>query len=160
MRLGIDTFSLRWQDWDAFQVLDYAARLGLDTVHFSERRFLASLSDDYLRSLKGRSDDLGVAIEIGMLSFDRHARLFNPELGTGEQQLVDMARAASAVGSPIVRCLLGSAKDRVGPVRWDDHLAECARTLRAAAPAARDLGIKLRSRTMAGSICSRASCAH
>ena len=142
MRLGIDTFSLRWQDWDAFQVLDYAARLGLDNVHYSERRFLASLSEEYLRSLKGRADELGVAIEIGMLSFDRHARLFNPELGTGEQQLIDMARAASVVGSPIVRCLLGSAEDRLGPVPFRDHLAECVRTLEAAAPVARDLGVK------------------
>lgn len=142
MRLGIDTFSLRWQDWDAFQVLDYAAELGLDCVHFSERRFLTSLSAEYLRALKRRADELGLAIELGMMSFDRHARLFNPALGSGEQQLVDMARAAGAVGSPIVRCLLGSAEDRVGPVPFGEHLAECARTLRAAAPVARDLGIR------------------
>ena len=51
-----------------------------------------------------------------MMSFDQYARLFNPALGTGEQQLVDLARAASVVGSPIVRCLLGSAEDRDGPI--------------------------------------------
>ena len=28
--LGIDSFSLRWQGWDAFQFLDHAAELGLD----------------------------------------------------------------------------------------------------------------------------------
>ncbi len=142
MRLGIDTFSLRWQNWDAFRVLDYAATLDLESVHYSERRFLASLSEAYLRSLKRRADDLGVTIELGMMSFDRHARLFDPALGTGERQLIDMARAASVVGSPIVRCLLGSAEDRVGPVPFRDHLAECVRTLRAASPVARDLGVK------------------
>ncbi len=35
MRLGIDSYSLRWQGWDAFQLLEYSARLGLDNVHFS-----------------------------------------------------------------------------------------------------------------------------
>ncbi|MGN6359432.1 MAG: sugar phosphate isomerase/epimerase family protein [Thermomicrobiales bacterium] len=142
MRLGIDTFSLRWQGWDAFQLLDYAASLGLENVHFSERGNLASLDEGYLRALKRHADDLSLTIELGMLSFDKHARLFNPALGTGEQQLMDMARAASVVGSPIVRCVLGSAEDRLGPVRFADHLAECARTLQAAAPVARDLRIK------------------
>lgn len=142
MRLGIDTFSLRWQGWDAFRFLEFAAGIGLENVHFSERGNLASLDEDYLRALKRRAATLGLTIELGMLSFDQHARLFNPALGTGEQQLGDMARAASVVGSPIVRCVLGSAEDRVGPVPWQEHLAECVRTLRAAAPVARDLGVK------------------
>lgn len=142
MRLGVDTYSLRWQDWDAFQHLEYAAKLGLDNVHFSERRFLASLSDDYLGSLKRRADGLGLTIEVGMMSFDKHARSFNQELGSGEQQLIDMARAAKTVGSPIVRCLLGSAEDRIGPVPFTEHVEESIRTLKAAGPVARDLGVK------------------
>ncbi len=142
MRLGIDTFSLRWQAWDAFQTLDYAASLGLTCVHFSEQRFLASLSEEYLRTLKRHADELGISIELGMMSFDKYAGLFNPALGTGEQQLADMARAAHVVGSPIVRCLLGNADDRLGAVPFAAHLAECVRTLKAAAPVARDLGIR------------------
>lgn len=46
MRLGIDMFSLRWQGWDAFQFLEYAAGTGLENVHFSERGNLASLDED------------------------------------------------------------------------------------------------------------------
>ena len=107
MKLGIDSFSLRWQGWDAFQILDYAARLGLDNVHFSERRHLATLDTDYLTSLKRRAAELDLTIEIGMLSFDKFAAAFDAELGSGEQQLIDMARAAAIVGSPIVRCVLG-----------------------------------------------------
>ena len=56
MRLGLDTYSLRWQGWDAFQLLDYAASLGLDNVQFSERGTLASLDVSYLESLKRRRD--------------------------------------------------------------------------------------------------------
>src|SRR5919201_1568728 len=100
-RLGLDSYSLRSQGWDAFQLLEYAAGMGLDNVHFSERRFLGSLSDDYLAALRRRAEELGVTIEVGMMSFDRHARLFDARLGSGEQQLGAMARAARAVGSPI-----------------------------------------------------------
>jgi 3-oxoisoapionate decarboxylase len=142
MRLGIDSFSLRWQGWDAFRMLEYAAELGLDNVHFSERRFLGSLDDDHLTALRRRADELGVTIEVGMMSFDKHAQLFDAVLGSGEQQLADMVRAAKVVGSPIVRCLLGSAQDRLGPVPFEQHVAECARTLKAAAPVARELGVK------------------
>src|SRR5688500_6205482 len=97
VKLGMDTFSLRWQGWDAFQFLDYAARLGLDNVHFSERGFLASLDKNYLQALKQRANELRLTIEIGMTSFDRYSRHFNPALGSGEQQLIDMAQAAQHV---------------------------------------------------------------
>ena len=142
MRLGVDSFSLRWQGWDAFRMLEYAAELDLDNVHFSERRFLGSLDDDHLTALRRRADELGVTIEVGMMSFDKHAQLFDAVLGSGEQQLADMVRAAKVVGSPIVRCLLGSAPDRLGPVPFEQHVAECVRTLKAAAPVARELGVK------------------
>jgi 3-oxoisoapionate decarboxylase len=142
VKLGMDTFSLRWQGWDAFQFLDYAATLGLDNVHFSERGFLASLDKNYLQLLKQRAEELRLTIEIGMTSFDKYSRHFNPALGSGEQQLIDMARAAQHVGSPIVRCLLGGWADRLGPIPFEQHVEECIRALKAAAPVARDLGIK------------------
>ncbi len=143
MRLGIDSYSLRWQGWDAFQLLEYAAGLDLDNVHFSERRSFASLDPDYLTSLKRRADELGLTIEVGMGSFDRFAASFRPDLGSGEEQLAQMLRAARIVGSPVVRCFLGSQEDRRGPLPFAQHLDECVRTLRAVAPLARDLGIKI-----------------
>ncbi|HEX5414339.1 MAG TPA: sugar phosphate isomerase/epimerase family protein [Chloroflexota bacterium] len=143
MRLGIDSYSLRWQGWDAFQLLEYSAKLGLDNVHFSERRNFASLEEDYLVSLKSRADALGLAVEVGMGSFDRLSTSFQPQHGTGEGQLGQMLRAAEIVGSPVVRCFLGSQNDRLGDVSIQQHLDECARTLKAVAPLARDLGIKV-----------------
>lgn len=143
MRLGVDSYSLRWQGWDAFQLLEYAAGLGLDNVHFSERRNFASLDEDYLRHLKARADELGLAIEVGMGSFDRYSSSFRSEHGSGEQQLSDMLRAAKVVDSPVVRCFLGTQTDRLGAVPFSQHLEECVRTLWAVAPLARELGVKI-----------------
>jgi 3-oxoisoapionate decarboxylase len=143
MRLGLDTYSLRWQGWDAFKFLDYAASLGLDNVQFSERATLASLDQPYLASLKRRADDLGLSIELGMLSFDRFSSYFRAQYGSGEQQLADVVRAAPVVGSPIVRCLLGEQSDRIGVVPFEQHVDEFMRVLRLVAPLAKDLGVKI-----------------
>jgi len=143
MKLGVDVYSLRWQGWDAFEHLEYAAELGLDNVHFSERGYLASLEEEYLLSLKRRADALGLQIEVGMGSFDRYSSAFRPEDGTGEEQLSTMLRVAAVVRSPVVRCLLGSQAERLGPLPIGQHIEECVRTLKAVAPLARDLGVKL-----------------
>ncbi len=143
MLLGIDSFSLRWQGWDAFQLMEYAATLKLENVHFSERGNLESLERPYLESVRRRADELGLRIEIGMRSFERHSTTFDPSLGTGAEQLGDMLRAAAVLGSPIVRCFLGMQADRMGNVPFDQHIAEATRTLRAATPLAEELGITI-----------------
>lgn len=143
MLLGVDSFSLRWQGWDAFQLMEYAAGIGLQNVHFSERNNLESLEPSYLQSVRNRADELGLRIEIGMRSFDRHSTTFEPELGSGEEQLSAMLRAAQVIGSPIVRCFLGMQNDRLGGVPIQEHIAESIRTLRAVVPLAEDLGIAI-----------------
>jgi 3-oxoisoapionate decarboxylase len=143
MRLGVDSYSLRWQGWDALQLMEYAAQQGLDNVHFSERGNLASLDPDYLRLLVRRAEALSLQLELGMGSFDRFSRSFRAADGTGEEQLTAMLQAASAVGSPVVRCFLGTQEDRLGPVPVAQHIAECVRVLRAVGPLARRLGLKV-----------------
>ncbi|HEV7215659.1 MAG TPA: sugar phosphate isomerase/epimerase [Chloroflexota bacterium] len=143
MRLGIDSYSLKDQGWDAFQMLDYSASMGLDNVHFSERGNFASLESEYLLRLKAHADSLGLTVEVGMGSFNRYAQSFKSDLGSGEQQLADMIDAAVAMGSPVVRCFMGMEVDRTGKVPFAEQLEECVRTLRAVAPKAREAGIRI-----------------
>ena len=143
MRLGIDTYSIRLQGWDAFQTLDYASRLGLDVVQFSTRENLGSHDPGYLQELKSHADGLGLQIELGMWSIDRFAAGFRADLGSAVEQLTDMCHAAAQVGSPVLRCIMGMQSDRLGPVPIQEHIAECVRTLKQVAPLARDLGLKI-----------------
>lgn len=143
MILGIDTFSLRTQGWNAFQMLDYAANQGLKNVHFSERGNLDSLDPAYLRTVKQRADELGLRIEVGMRSFNRLAGTFDASLGTGEEQLGTMIQAAIALGSPVVRCFVGMQSDRLGDVPFADLFAESVRVLKAAAPEAERAGVAI-----------------
>lgn len=143
MRLGLDSYSLRWQGWDAFQFLDYAAGLGLENVQFSSRDNLASHEEPYLRAVRDYAAARGLTVEVGMGSIDRHAVSFRPEWGSGEEQLSAMIRAATIVGSPVVRCFLGAQDERTGPVPLAEHIAECVRVLQAVTPLAREHGVKI-----------------
>ena len=143
MRLGIDTYSIRSLGLDAMQTLDYAARQGLDVVQYSTRENLASHDPGYLAELLAHAKRLSLQIEIGMWSIDRFSASFKDEYGTAEEQLTQMCRVASQVGSPFVRCILGMQADRLGAVPIQEHIAECARVIRAVGPLARDVGLKV-----------------
>jgi sugar phosphate isomerase/epimerase len=143
MRLGIDSFSLRWQDWDAFQILDYAASLGLDNVHFSERAHLGGTDSDRLVAIRDYATELDLSIEVGMRSFNSVSSTFDPAQGSGEQQLIDMLEVAKAIGSPVVRCFAGMQADRIGPGGFATFFEESVRALKAAAPHAEAAGIAI-----------------
>src|ERR1043165_4463520 len=112
VKLGIDLFSVRSQGWTAFQHLDYAARHKAKVVHFSEIRFLGSLSEPHLKQVRAHAEKLGIQVEIGMRSICPTSKAFDPAQGTAEEQLSRMALAAKTIGSPIVRSFLGTMADR------------------------------------------------
>lgn len=141
MRLGIDSFSVRWQGWDAYQILDYAARLELDNVHFSERAHLGGLDSAELVKIRDYARQRNLTLEVGMRSFNQLSSTFDPSLGTGEQQLLDMIDVALTVDSPIVRCFVGMQGDRAGPHSVGQLIAETVRTLATVAPRAEAAGV-------------------
>ncbi len=143
MRLGIDSFSVRWQGWDAYQLLDYAARLDLDNVHFSERAHLGGLDPAHLVRLRDYARQRGLSLEVGMRSFNKLSSTFDASLGTGERQLLDMIEAATIVNSPIVRCFVGMQGDRVGPHSVGELIEETVRTLSAVTPQAEAAGVAI-----------------
>ena len=143
MRLGIDSFSVRWQGWDAYQILDYAARLKLDNVHFSERAHLGGLDPAELVRIRDYARQCNLGLEVGMRSFNRLSSTFDASLGTGERQLLDMIEAALTVDSPIVRCFVGMQGDRAGPHSVADLIEETVRTLAAVAPRASAAGVTI-----------------
>ena len=52
MKLGVDIYSLRHNDWNAFEHIEYASKIGLNVVHFSEMKPFESLEKSYLRDVK------------------------------------------------------------------------------------------------------------
>ncbi len=154
VRLGIDLFSIRDSGWSPFEYLDYSARQGAQVVHFSEIRFVGSLETGHLKKVRAHARQLGIQCEIGMRSICKSSTLFDPAQGTAGQQLARMLDAAVAIGSPIVRCVLGSMEDRKPP-GIESHIEDTVQTLRAIRTRATGSGIKIAIENHAGDMQAR-----
>jgi len=150
VRFGLDLFSLRSQNWTSIQLLNWCAERHLQVVHFSEIRFLGSLEPDNLKRIRTHAGQLGIDIEIGMRSICPTSSLFDKSQGTAEQQLARMIDGARIVGSPIVRCVLGSADDRREPGGIESHIEETIKVLHRSRPRIVDAGLKIAIENHAG----------
>ena len=154
--LGLDLFSIRSQGWNAFQFLDYAAKWGIQAVHFSEIRFLGNLEDDdHVRKVGERAKQLGVRVELGMRSACPTSKAFDSKAGIAEEQIAKMLHAARIAGSPIVRCFLGTSADREGDGGIERHIEAMVKTLRAAKSRIVNAGLKMAIENHAGDMQAR-----
>jgi 3-oxoisoapionate decarboxylase len=154
-RLGLDVFSLRSQTLSAIEQLDFCAAHGIDVVHFSEPRLLGSLETRHLQAVRAHADALGLGLEVGMLSISPGATIFNPAAGRPEQQLAQMIDAALVLGSPIVRCVVGSFRDRVLPGGIEQRIEEAAQVLARVRGRAEDAGVRIAIENHAGDMQAR-----
>jgi len=154
-RLGLDTYSLRSQNWTAFQQLDYCAAQGVQVVHFSEPRLIGGLEAAHLERVRAHADSLGLELEVGMLSICPTSGIFDPAQGTAEEQLGRMIDAARICGSPLVRCVLGNAFDRRMPGGIERHIEETLKVLRAVRSRVVDAGLKVALENHSGDMQAR-----
>ncbi len=150
IKLGFDNFSIRAMGWKAPQLIEYAAKLNVDTVLFSDLDVYENHSDSYLKTIKSKADDLGIAIQSGTGSICPSAKSFSTRFGTAEEHLTLAIRVATVLGSPVVRCYQGTADDRKLPggleARWKDTIKVC----RAIRSRATDSGVKIAIENHAG----------
>jgi sugar phosphate isomerase/epimerase len=90
-----------------------------------------------------------------MLSICPTSTLFNKSQGTAEEQLTRMLAAARTVGSPIVRCVLGSAADRTGAIPIEGHIENTVKVLRNVRSRVLDAGLKVAIENHAGDMQAR-----
>jgi sugar phosphate isomerase/epimerase len=154
-RLGLDTFSLRSQGWSPFEMLDFCARWGVQVVHFSEVRLIGGLEHDHLRRVRARADELGIEIELGMLSICPGSCIFDAAQGTAEDQIVRMLEPAHILGSPFVRCVVGFYTDRTGDGGIEARIDETLTVLKNVRSRVMDAGLKLAVENHAGDLQAR-----
>ena len=136
--LGIDSYTLRAFGWKAFEMLDYASKLKLDVVQFSELPHIGEYNqaqeEGYLRKVKAHADKLGIRIEMGTWvvcptnpSFVRSWSKYGP----AEEQLRLTIRVAKILGATTIRCVVGSGNLRHphGPI--ERHMESTIKVFRA-----------------------------
>ena len=154
VKLGVDLFSLRSQNWTPFQLLDYCAAQKARVVHFSEIRFIGGLDPENLRAVRRHAEQVGIEVEIGMKSICPTSKMFDAKAGTAEEQLAKMVDAATTVGSHIVRAVLGSSDDRhPGPI--ERHIESTVKVLRNSRSKVMDAGLKVAIENHAGDMQAR-----
>ena len=154
-RLGLDTYSLRAQNWDAFQQLDYCAARGVKVVHFSEPRLVGGFDPAHLERVRAHADSRGLDIEIGMLSICPTSGIFDPARGPAEDQLGRAIDAAVICGSPLVRCVLGNTFDRRMPGGIERHIDQVLQVLRRMRSRVIDAGVKVAIENHSGDMQAR-----
>src|SRR5262249_2224740 len=78
IKLGFDNFSIRAMGWKAPQLLDYAAKLKVDTALFSDLDVYENHSEAYLKDLRKKADDLGAEIQAATASISPPPTSFHP----------------------------------------------------------------------------------
>ena len=153
--LGFDNFSIRALGWKAEQLIEYAAKLKVDALLFSDLDAYQSHDNGYLREIREESKKQGIMLQAGTGGICPTAAKFNNKHGSAEEHLGLLIRVAKEVGSSVARCYLGSSKDRMGEKGIQFHIESTIKTLKKVRNQALDAGIKLAVENHAGDMHSR-----
>jgi sugar phosphate isomerase/epimerase len=150
IRLGFDNFSVRAMNWKAPALLDYAASLKLDSILISDLDAYESFEDNYLKQIGAKAKDLGIQIHAGTWSICPTSKFFKDKWGTAEEHLALGIRVAKAVGSPVLRCILGMGDDRKTPGGIEARMADTVKVCKTCRSRAMDAGVKIAIENHAG----------
>ncbi len=150
LKLGFDNFSVRAMNWKAPELLDYAASLKLDSILISDLDALGSLDDSHLKEIRAKAADLGIELHAGTWSICPTSKAFKNKWGTAEEHLALGIRVAKSLGSPVIRCVLGTREDRATEGGIEARMADTIKTVKACRSRAQDAGVRIAIENHAG----------
>src|SRR6267378_3288153 len=112
IKLGLDNFSVRAMAWKAPALIDYAVSLKTDSLFITDLDAFESFDEPYLKGLKAKAGQAGLQIHVGTWSICPTSTSFRNKWGTAEEHLALGIRVAKALGSPVIRVVLGTGEDR------------------------------------------------
>jgi sugar phosphate isomerase/epimerase len=148
----MDNFAVRAMGWKAPALLDYAAKLRLDSILISDLDAYESFDDAYLREVKKKADDLSIEIYAGSWSICPTAVKFNKKWGSAEEHLRLGIRVAKTLGSPVFRVIQGTSEDRKTEGGIRARMADTVKVLKACRAEAMDAGVKIAIENHAGDL--------
>jgi len=155
LKLGMDNFAVRAMGWKAPELIDYAASLKLDSLFISDLDAFTSHADAHLRELRRRAADQGLELYLGTWSICPTSTTFKDKWGTAEEHLALGIRMARALGSPVIRVVLGGRRDRRTPGGIEARIADTVKVCRACRSRALDAGVKIAIENHAGDLQAR-----
>jgi sugar phosphate isomerase/epimerase len=150
IKLGLDNFAVRAMGWKAPQLIDYAVKLKTDSLFITDLDALEKFDDDYLKGLKGKAADQGLQIQLGTWSICPTSKAFKNKWGTADEHLALGLRMAKALGSPVLRVVLGTGEDRKTDGGIEARIADTVKVCQSQRSRALDLGVKIAVENHAG----------
>jgi len=152
IKLGLDNFAVRAMNWKAAALLDYAASLKLDSLLISDLDAFDSLQPEHLREIRKKAADLGIGLHLGTWSICPTSKSFKNKWGSAEEHLALAIRSAQAVGSPVIRVVLGAAEDRKTEGGIEARIADTVKVCKVCRSQAIDAGVKIAVENHAGDL--------
>ena len=143
LRLGYDTYSLRFLKWNAFQHLDFAKANGCDAIQFSSAEAFEQTTPEYLGRVRARAGELGIKIDTGTGCICELSKSWNNKNGSSQKVLEDGLRIAKLLGAKAMRCYMGTDRDRSGAVALERLVETTAANLKKVRSVAIDSGVTI-----------------
>lgn len=148
--LGYDNFAVRAMGWKAKALIDYAVTLRVDTVFITDLDAFQSLDEKHLVEIRKYADDKGIKIFLGTWSICPTSVSFKDKWGTAEEHLQLGLRSAKALGSPVIRVVLGNGGDRSTDGGIEARIEDTVKVIRSCKGMCEDLGVKVAMENHAG----------
>lgn len=149
-RLGLDNFAVRAMGWKAPALIDYAVALKTDSLFITDLNAFESFEEKYLGELKAKAADQGLQIQVGTWSICPTSKSFKKDWGTAEEHLALGIRVAKALGSPVLRVVLGAGEDRKTDGGIEARIADTVKVCQSQRSRAVDAGVKIAVENHAG----------
>ncbi len=150
IKLGIDNFAVRAMNWKVPQLIDYAASLKTDSLFITDFDALEKFDDSYLAGLKSKAADQGLQLQLGTWSICPTSKSFKNKWGNAEELLALGLRMARALGSPVLRVVLGNGDDRRTDGGIEARIADTVKVCKSQRSLALDSGVKIAVENHAG----------
>ena len=150
IKLGIDNFAVRAMGWKAPALIEYAASLKTDSLFITDLDAFENTDDNYLKGLRNQAADKGLQIQLGTWSICPTSKAFRSNRGTAEEHLALGIRMAKALGSPVLRVVLGNGEDRKSEGGIEARIGDTVKVCKALRSQALDAGVKIAVENHAG----------
>ena len=153
--LGFDNFSIRALGWKAPRLIEYATKHQVDALLFSDLDVYESHDLGYLKEIRQEVKKQKIVLHAGTGGICPTSKSFKDKYGSAEEHLRLLIKVAEGVGSSVVRCYLGSSKDRKTEGGIRVHMASTIETLKKVKQQALDAGVRIAVENHAGDLHSR-----
>ncbi len=150
VKLGYYNFAVRAMNWMVEDHLKYSEKLGIDSLFMSDLDHFKSFDTSYLKDVRKKASDMGIDIHVGTWSICPTSVTFKDKWGTAVEHLRLSIKVAEALGSPVIRVVLGNRDDRKTEGGIMARIKDTAAVCRVCRSQAMDAGIKIAMENHAG----------